>query len=175
MPLMVNHRLPAQLPASTPVADLSQLEVEVIDLFVHLSRVLGLPKSIAEIYGLLFISPQPLSMEELMDRLALSKGSASQGLKFLRNLGAVKLVYVPGSRRDYYVAETEFRQLLAGFVKERLNPYFDSGLDRLERIEALFAQMPATEQESLAGRIDKLRQWEKRGKQFVPIIAKLLG
>jgi len=37
-------------------APLSGLETEIIDFFVSLSRLLGQPRSLAEIYGLLFIS-----------------------------------------------------------------------------------------------------------------------
>ena len=86
----------------SPIEPLTALETEIIDLFVQVSRVLGQPRSLAEIYGLLFISAQPLAMDDLIGRLNLSKGSASQGLKFLRNIGAVKMVYIPGDRRVHY-------------------------------------------------------------------------
>src|SRR5881392_2903241 len=83
----------------TDPAGLNPLETEIIDFFVQLSRLLGQPRSLAEIYGLLFISARPLSMDDLIERLQLSKGSASQGLKFLHSLGAIHMVYVPGDRR----------------------------------------------------------------------------
>src|ERR1051326_8723007 len=82
-----------------PAARLNALETEIIDFFVQLSRLLGQPRSLAEIYGLLFISARPMAMDDLIERLRLSKGSASQGLKFLRNAGAVRMVYVAGDRR----------------------------------------------------------------------------
>jgi HTH-type transcriptional regulator, glycine betaine synthesis regulator len=81
------------------------LEVEIIDFFVQLSRLLGQPQSLAEIYGLLFISARPLAMDDLVERLHLSKGSTSQGLKLLRNIGAVKMVYVARFLRDQIVRE----------------------------------------------------------------------
>ena len=55
----------------------SSLEAEVIGLFVQLSRIIGQPRSYAELYGLLFMSPQPLTMDELIRRLGISKGSVS--------------------------------------------------------------------------------------------------
>jgi DNA-binding transcriptional regulator GbsR (MarR family) len=165
---------PAQ-PTDATATALSPIEAEVIDLFVHLSRMLGLPKSVAEIYGLLFVAPAPLSMDDLIERLHLSKGSASQGLKFLRNLGAVKPVYVAGDRRDHFVAEAELRQLVGGFLKEKLAPHFDEGLARLERIEKRLGELPAKDRAHVAERVKKLRQWEKRGKQFLPLVAKILS
>ena len=63
----------------------------MIDVFVRAAGLIGLPRSIGEIYGLLFCSPKALSFDELVERLQISKGSVSQGLKVLRQLGAVKL------------------------------------------------------------------------------------
>src|SRR2546428_4670515 len=116
---------------------LSGLETEIIDLFVQLSRLLGQPRSLAEIYGLLFISGRPLAMDHLIERLNLSKGSASQGLKFLRNVGAVRTVYVAGDRRAHYEAVAELRNLTTRFLRDQIVPHLESGQARLERIAGL--------------------------------------
>src|SRR5436853_1761730 len=115
MPLAISEK-----PASgLAPASLSPLETEIIDLFVQVSRLLGQPRSLAEIYGLLFISARPLAMDDLIERLRLSKGSASQGLKFLRNTGAVRTVYVAGDRRAHYEAVAELRNLSRRFLREQ--------------------------------------------------------
>src|SRR5262245_15236674 len=103
-PLAAGTKPALSVPDPALSAPLTPLETEIIDLFVQLSRLLGQPRSLAEIYGLLFISAQPLSMDDLIARLQLSKGSASQGLKFLRALGAVRMVYIAGDRRVHYEA-----------------------------------------------------------------------
>ncbi|MEI7729509.1 MAG: hypothetical protein WCO56_08045 [Verrucomicrobiota bacterium] len=174
MTLQLESRSLAPRDRQSP-APLTALETEVIDFFVHLARLLGLPKSVAEIYGLLFLSLQPLSMDQIMGRLSVSKGSASQGLKFLRNLGAVQTVYAAGSRCDHFKAETELRRLAGGFLSKQLGPHFESSLERLERIERGLAQVPESERGELGMRVRKLRQWEKRGRQLAPVLAKLLG
>ena len=79
-------------------ARLSELEIKAIDMFINFLRIIGLQKSIGEIYGLLFVSAKPLSMDDIMNRLDISLGAASQGLKLLRGLGAVKAVYSPRDR-----------------------------------------------------------------------------
>jgi hypothetical protein len=56
-----------------------------------LVQVLGVPKSVGQIYGLLYASLEPLSFSDIVERLEISKGSASQGLQLLRSLGAIKL------------------------------------------------------------------------------------
>ena len=161
-------------PRSALPAPLTPLETEIIDLFVQLSRLLGQPRSLAEIYGLLFISAQPLSMDDLIARLQLSKGSASQGLKFLRALGAVRLVYIAGDRRVHYEAVAELRNLTTRFLREQIVPHLESGHNRLERIAALVKQMPQTERLRVNGRVTMLQSWVKRGKKFLPMVVRIL-
>src|ERR1041385_6256879 len=106
MLLALGQKEPVKNPEEqNSAARLNPLETEIIDLFVQLSRLLGQPRSLAEIYGLLFISARPMAMDHLIERLRLSKGSASQGLKFLRNVGAVRMVYVAGDRRGAHERE----------------------------------------------------------------------
>lgn len=168
---------PVGIPAvRAPVpAMLSALEIEVIDMFVQISRILALPKSNGEIYGLLFISPRPLSMDDLIRRLRLSKGSASQGLKFLRQIGAIKSVYVPADRRDHYEPEMELRNLLVGFLKEKMSPHFAKDQVRLNRMEDYLKDMPRKERDQVAPRVETLRRWEKTGRKLLPILLKILG
>src|SRR5712691_4447562 len=156
-------------------APLSPLETEIIDLFVQVSRVLGQPRSLAEIYGLLFISARPLAMDDLIERLQLSKGSASQGLKFLRNIGAVRMIYVAGDRRVHYEAVAELRNLATRFLREQIVPHLDSGQERLTRIAGMVKQLPSEERARINGRVTMLQSWGKRGRRFLPMVVKIMG
>lgn len=161
--------------ASQGGAKLTALEAEVIDVFVQLSRVLGLPRSMAEIYGLLYISPRPLNMENLVVRLGLSKGSASQGLKFLRNAGAVETLHVPDDRRAHYRAVAQLRKLAARFLSKQVMPQLQSGQERLERLSAMARKLPAAERGHASARIAMLQSWRKRSHRFLPVMLKMMG
>jgi DNA-binding transcriptional regulator GbsR (MarR family) len=163
----VNERVPA--------ARLNPLETEVINLFVQLSRLLGQPRSLAEIYGLLFISARPLAMDDLIERLQLSKGSASQGLKYLRNIGAVRMVYVAGDRRAHYEAVAELRNLVTRFLRDQVVPHFDNGQAWLERIADMVKQLPPEDRARVNGRVKMLQSWERNGRRFLPLVVKILG
>jgi len=156
-------------------AHLSPLETQVIDLFVQLSRAIGQPKSFGEIYGLLFISAQPMAMADLIERIQISKGSASQGLKFLNSVGAVKMVYVNGDRRTHYQAVAELRNLLARFLRDHILPQLDRGQERLMRITATARQLPAKEHLRVNARISMLQSWERKGRRFLPLVVKMMG
>src|SRR6056297_1692961 len=117
--------------------NIEKLEHEVVELFVRLANLLSLPRSLGEIYGCLYISPDPMCMDDLIEKLSISKGSASQGLRALRNFGAIKTVYQPGDRRDFYEAECELRKLVSGFLKDQVNPHLDSGRERVQNMRDL--------------------------------------
>src|SRR6201994_3494474 len=95
--------------SASPRIALGPFQHECINLFVHAAQMLSIPRSVGEIYGLLYSSQEPLAMDEVIDRLSMSKGSGSQGLRWLRDIGAVRTSYVAGDRRDFFVAETELR------------------------------------------------------------------
>ena len=155
-------------------APLNPVEVEVIHLFVQFSRALGQPRSVAEIYGLLFISHRPLPMDELIGRLKLSKGSASQGLRYLLDLGAVRTVYVAGDRRTHYEAVAELRNLAGRFLRQQILTHFQDSGARLNHITAEAQKLPGEEHKHAVARVRMLRSWEKNAKRMVPLVLRIL-
>src|SRR6056300_1188699 len=122
---------------SKPLDTLDDWEVAVIDLFLNAANSFGLPKSYGQIYGLLFCRDQSLSTDEVMKLLEISKGSASQGLRALRQLGAVSSVFEPGDRKERFFAEIRLRKLVGGFLREQADPHLEKGTARLKQIESL--------------------------------------
>lgn len=154
---------------------LSALEREVIELFVRMADVLSLPRSVGEIYGLLFISPEPLCLDDCRLKLNISKGSTSQGLRILRSFGAIRTVYIPGDRKDYFVAETQLRKMASGFANEQIQPHVRNGKERLIQIKKLLnEQSPDEGREILQERIQTLENWQKRTNQMLPLVLKLI-
>lgn len=155
---------------------LSEFEAQVVEFFCDGARLLGLPKSIGEIYGLLYVSQDPLSLDDLVERLGISKGSASQGLKALRELGAVREAKNVSGRRIFYEPDVELKQLVGGFIKEQLRPHLASGEEKLENLRAMVREMPGdAKSDFYAGRLERLGRWSKRARIMLPLVQKFLG
>ncbi len=163
-----------KLPSREIVAPLSEFELESIDLFIHSVQVLGLPRSIGEIYGFLFAQTQPQPMEVLIRRLGISMGSASQGLKFLKNVGAVKVTLHPGDRREFFTAQTELRKLVVGLIKERIQPHLDNGGARIDLMLQSSRKLPASDRATLQKRVEILKSWRGRTTKALPFIVRFL-
>lgn len=169
---------PAASGPRAPSAAQQAIQAQFIELFVAAADLLGVPRSIGEIYGVIFASPEPLTFQDIVDRLQLSKGSVSHGLRALRSLGAIRVAYVPADRRDHFEPETELRNLVAGLLRDRINPHLDQGRQRLERVSSDLASvrgLTARESQVLRARVAKLENWRKKGALLLPLIAKIVG
>ena len=112
-------------------------------------------------------------MDQIASRLEISIGSASQGLKTLRSLKAVKTTYVQGDRRDHYLAESEFRRLFSTFLNDEILPHLNSANDRISRMEE---EIPKNSKDLdfYNIRIEKLKRLTKASGRLLPVLARLL-
>jgi DNA-binding transcriptional regulator GbsR (MarR family) len=157
------------------VLRLNPAEIEVIHLFIQFAHALGQPRSVAEIYGLLFASEKPLDMDALIERLNLSKGSASQGLKYLLDLGAVRKVYIAGERRTHYEAVAELRKLARRFLRQQVLTHFEDSESLLGQIAAQAGRISDGQKKHLTERVKVLRRWQRTGRRVIPLVLRMLG
>jgi DNA-binding transcriptional regulator GbsR (MarR family) len=134
-----------------------------------------MPRSIGEIYGFLFAQAQPQPMEILIRRLSISVGSASQGLKLLKSIGAVKATFQPGDRREFFSAQTELRKLVVGLIKERVEPHLDSGNARIDFMLQSARKLPAADRAILQGRVEILKNWKGKASKMLPFVVRFLS
>ena len=151
-----------------------ELEIESIDFFVRMMNILGMPRSVGEIYGLLYFSENSLNMNSIASRLGISIGSASQGLKTLKSLKAIKITYVAGDRKDHYAAEIEFRRLFSSFIKDEIMPHLISANERINSMEnSLSAEESNNDFYKI--RLEKLKKLTKTGSRILPAISGILN
>ena len=166
----------ANISSSHQQEDLDEWEIAVIDLFLNAANSFGLPKSYGQIYGLLFCRDQSLSMDEVMKLLEISKGSASQGLRALRQLGAVSSVFAPGDRRERYMAESRLRKLVGGFLREQADPHLEKGTARLKQIESLVNNIEDVDARKRgARRHEILSGWHRQMNRLLPWVKMIVG
>jgi DNA-binding transcriptional regulator GbsR (MarR family) len=111
-----------------------------------------------------------------VQKLGISKGSASQGLRTLKTLGAVREAQNINDRRAYYEPATDLKRLVGGFISEQIRPHLNSGKSKLKQLQQTVPlNTDPTEQAFLNERIERLESWMKRGGQVLPILQKILG
>ena len=79
----------------------------------------GINKTMAQIHALLMVSPEALSMEDIMEELLISRGNASMNLRALMDWGIVYKEYKSGERKEFFTAEKDLDELAVKIAKER--------------------------------------------------------
>ncbi|MBN1526103.1 MAG: hypothetical protein JW919_00760 [Candidatus Omnitrophica bacterium] len=80
----------------------------------------GLNRFIAQLYAVLYLSDKPLSLDEIVERLKVSKGNVSINIRELENWNAVRSVWVKGSRKDYYEANLDVKGVILRKVRQAI-------------------------------------------------------
>lgn len=157
---------------------LSECRMEVIESAGHAAQVLGFPKSVGEIYGLLYLSPQPLSSPQICDILSASKGGVSQGVRQLAALGFIKRVRVLGDRKEHYEAVLEIAEVLRSSFDQIIKTRAISAGRRLNSITTTLKNERKTlEPEDYAmvnRRLRRLTQVQKKVKKLIPLMDTLI-
>ena len=117
----------------------------------RISQFWGFPKAMGAIYGALYLSPEPLSLDELVEQVGVTKGAVSTNVRALERLGMVHQHIQLGERKDFYIAENDFWKIVRNLLKEREKSEFDHALNTVsESLEMSAGAIHDPEQAELA-------------------------
>jgi DNA-binding transcriptional regulator GbsR (MarR family) len=94
-------------------------EAAVSDVVGRLIEFWGFKRNMGRIWSVLYLSPEPLSAEDLRQALSLSSGAVSMTLNELARWGVVRKVWVQGERKDFYAAEVQLWRMISRVFSER--------------------------------------------------------
>ncbi len=119
---------------------LTQLKQDFTEGLSQISRFWGFPKGMGAIFAVLYLSPAPLSLDEIVQETGLTKGAISTEVRTLARMGLVHRSSKLADRKDYYEAEDDFYKSIRSILKERQNSEFDSAIrsvsETLEKLKA---------------------------------------
>jgi len=95
----------------------------------------GINRTMAQIHALLLISPDPLTQDDIMEGLNISRGNTNMNIRELINWGLVDRVILPGERKEFFTAEKDIWKVVKQIVKERKKRELDPMLKLLDQLE----------------------------------------
>lgn len=126
----------------------------------------GLNNVMAELYTVLYLSNKPISLNDMVERLKISKGSISINIRALERYGAVRKIWVKGSRKDFYEAEPDIAKVIIDRVKSMAKSRLTEVDDMINAAyEALNSVASSNKEESESKEIFKERLDKLRGLQ----------
>ena len=115
--------------------EFNEAKAQFLQTWGALGSQWGINKTMAQIHALLMISPDSLSMEDVMEELQISRGNASMNLRGLIDWGIVYKEYKPGERREYFKADQDVDSLARKIAVERSKREIKPALRVLEGVK----------------------------------------
>lgn len=117
--------------------NLEQAQDKFIESIGKLCDSFGLNRFIAQLYAVLYLSEKPLSLDDLVERLKVSKGNVSINIRELESWGAVRSVWVKGSRKDYYEANLDVKGVILKKVKSGMQKRIGQTSDMIDGFKGM--------------------------------------
>lgn len=101
------------------MSELEQIKDDFVTQWGALGSQWGVNRTMAMIHALLLVSPKPLTTDEIMNQLAISRGNANTNLRDLASWGLIRQVVLKGERKDHYEAEKDVWKIFCIVARER--------------------------------------------------------
>lgn len=98
---------------------LQNVNTSIMDGMGQLASYFGFSKVMGQLFGTLLLSPDPLSLDDMVERLSISKASVSTNMRTLEHMGIVREAWVKDDRRKFYRAESDFWRILSNILTSR--------------------------------------------------------
>lgn len=114
---------------------LSEAKEKYIQTWGTFATNWGINRTMAQVHALLLATVKPLSTDEVMEALEISRGNANMNLRALMDWGIVKKEFVKGERKEYFVAEKDVWFLFKQITKERRKREIEPVISFLEELK----------------------------------------
>jgi DNA-binding transcriptional regulator GbsR (MarR family) len=152
-------------------------ELVVSDVIGRLIEFWGFKRNMGRVWSVLYLSPHPLSAEDLRELLQLSSGAVSMTLSELSRWGVVRKVWIQGERKDFFAAEVQLWRMISRVFNEREKieilgaiEAFQDALPDLERLRKDPDPEVRARAELQHERITHLLDLAKLGKRLLDIL-----
>ena len=119
-------------------------ELAVSDVIGRLIEFWGFKRNMGRVWSVLYLSPEPLSADDLRKALQLSSGAVSMTLGELSRWGVVRKVWIQGERKDFYAAEVQLWRMISRVFNEREKSEIVRAIDSFEEALATLEKIKKT-------------------------------
>lgn len=119
-----------------------------VSIWGDMGSAWGIPRSMAEVHALLYINEAPMTADEIVERLTISRGSVSMTLRSLLDWGIVQRTHRRGDRKEYFRAEKDVWEMFRIILRERKRREIDPVLVALYECRDITSPIHLADKES---------------------------
>ncbi|HNP54040.1 MAG TPA: MarR family transcriptional regulator [Ferruginibacter sp.] len=132
----------------------------------------GINRTMAQIHALLLISAQPLTQDEIMETLQISRGNVNMNIRELISWNLVERQILPGERKEYFSAEKDIWKVATLIMKERKKRELDPMLKLLGQLEQVDGDRKDKETKQFIDTVSNIKKVGKQADHMLDIVIK---
>lgn len=138
---------------------LDEARQTLINAWGTLGSSWGVSRTMAQIHALLLVSPEPLTTEDIMTQLQISRGNANMSLRDLIGWGIVQKVIKTGERKEFFVADKDIWRVAMQVAKERKKRELEPILRVLDQVSSVEGDIMDPQAKQFAETVQNLRKF----------------
>lgn len=132
----------------------------------------GINKTMAQIHALLLISAKPVTQDDIMEQLTISRGNVNMNIRDLIDWGLVDRVIIQGERKEYFTAEKDIWKVATQIIKERKKRELDPMMKLLAQLEQIDGDKKDLEVKQFVSTVGGIRKFGNQADKMLDLIIK---
>lgn len=132
----------------------------------------GINRTMAQVHALLLISADPLSQDDIMEQLNVSRGNANMNIRELIDWGLVDRIIIPGERKEYFVAEKDIWKVATQILRERKKREFNPMMKVVESLEHVEGDKKDKNLKQFTETIAGIKNFGKQAERMMDVMVK---
>ena len=130
----------------------------------------GINRTMAQIHALLLVSADPMTQDDIMEELNISRGNTNMNIRELINWGLVERVILPGERKEFFSAEKDIWKVMKQIVKERKKRELDPMLKLLDQLEGVEGDKKDKSIKTFVGTVSGIKRLGKQADKTLDVM-----
>lgn len=132
----------------------------------------GINRTMTQIHALLLVSAEPLSTDNIMEQLQISRGNVNMNVRDLMDWGLVHKILKPGERKEFFWAEKDIWKVFKQVVKERRKRELEPVFGILDELKQVQGDAQSAEYKAFTESIDGIRKIASRADSTLDMLLK---
>src|ERR1700712_5089856 len=151
---------------------LSEAKKQFISSWGAFGTQWGINRTMAQIHALLLISADPITQDDIMEKLSISRGNVNMNIRELISWSLVERIILPGERKEYFSAEKDIWKVATQIIKERKKRELDPMLKLLSQLEEVEGDRKDKNVKQFVDTIGGIRKFGKQADQMLDMMIK---
>jgi DNA-binding transcriptional regulator GbsR (MarR family) len=151
---------------------LSEAKLQFIGSWGAFGTHWGINRTMAQIHALLMVSPDPLTQDDVMGELNISRGNVNMNMRDLISWGLVERVILSGERREYFTAEKDIWKVATQIIRERKKRELDPMMKLLAQLENIDGDKKDKNVKQFTDTVSGIRKFGKQADQLLDVMIK---